>query len=104
MLTGPASLVVAEAEQTTDGRAFNPDGSLASATAPFDWARPSIPRPDLSRVRRCRRGILEFEHGLVEVTPIPVVARSVGPDNRVSGQAEVPGGVGRVPYTVLVWR
>src|SRR5258708_8983709 len=39
------------------------------------------------------RGTLEFEHELVEVTPIPVLARFVRPDNRVSGQTEVRGGV-----------
>src|SRR5258708_15905782 len=39
------------------------------------------------------RGTLEFEHELVEVTPIPVLARFVRPDNRGPGQAEVRGGV-----------
>ena len=43
-------------------------------------------------LRRSRRGTLEFEHELAEVAPIPVLARFVRPDNRVSGQAEVRGG------------
>jgi hypothetical protein len=44
-------------------------------------------------MRRCRRGTLEFEQHLVKVTPIPVLARLVRPDNRVPGDVEVRGGV-----------
>ena len=50
-------------------------------------------------MRRCRWGTLEFEHELVEVTPIPVLARFVRPDNRMPGQVEVRG---RVPSRRVV--
>ena len=46
-------------------------------------------RPDPSRVRRCRRGTLEFERKLIEVAPIPVLARFVRPNDRMPGQTEV---------------
>ena len=45
--------------------------------------------PNRLRVRRCRRGTLEFELKLVEVAPIPVLARFVRSDDRMPGQAEV---------------
>src|SRR5271169_5538687 len=45
-------------------------------------------------MRRRRRGTLESGHGLVEVTPVPVLARFVRPDNRMPGHVEVRG---RVP-------
>ena len=79
----------------------DPGGEQGADQGPRVNARGGEERPDAdpSRVRRCRRGTLEYECKLVEVTPIPVLARFVRPDNRMPGHAEVRG---RVPARRVV--